>query len=94
MPKLSFTSENMPTPEEFQRMLAEAMAESNPVDELLELAHELQQYDLASDEFYIRFERGELGDATEFVEWSATYEMIQNLEDRLTVLGGEKADEQ
>ena len=53
-----------------------------------------QQYDLASDEFYTRFERGELGDATDFVEWSATYEMIQNLEDRLAVLSGEKADKQ
>jgi hypothetical protein len=39
-----------------------------------------------SDEFYPRFERGELGDATDFVEWSATCEMIQNLEERLAVL--------
>jgi hypothetical protein len=53
------------------------------------LAEFERQYDLASDEFYTRFERGELGDATDFVEWSATYEMIQNLEDRLAVLSRE-----
>jgi len=59
-----------------------------------QLAEFEQQYDLMSDEFYPRFERGELGDATDFVEWSATYEMLQNLENRLAVLSGEKADEQ
>ena len=59
-----------------------------------QLAEFEQQYDLMSDEFYPRFERGELGDATDFVEWSATYEMLQNLEIRLAVVSGEKADEQ
>jgi hypothetical protein len=59
-----------------------------------QLAEFERQYNLASDEFYIRFERGELGDATDFVEWSATYEMIQNLEDRLAILSGGKADKQ
>jgi hypothetical protein len=59
-----------------------------------QLAEFEQQYDLASDEFYPRFERGELGDATDFVEWSATYEMLQNLEDRLAVLSSEEAGKQ
>ena len=59
-----------------------------------QLAEFERQCDLASDEFCIRFERGELGDATDFVEWSATYEMLQNLEGQLAVLSGEKADEQ
>jgi len=54
-----------------------------------QLAEFERQYNLASDEFYARFERGELGDATDFVEWSATYEMIHNLEDRLAVLSRE-----
>jgi len=54
-----------------------------------QLAEFERQYKLASDEFYARFERGELGDATDFVEWSATYEMIHNLEDRLAVLSRE-----
>jgi len=49
-----------------------------------------RRYNLVSEEFYARFEQGELGDAVDFVEWSATYEMLQNLEDRLAVLSGEK----
>ena len=30
-----------------------------------------------------KFERGELGDAMDFVEWSATYEMVKRLERQL-----------
>jgi hypothetical protein len=87
MPKLSFTSENMPTPEEFQRMLAEAMAESNPVDELLELAHELQEYErkyeMSSSEFFERFRRGELGDDMDWIEWAGVYQLFQRLKRRV-----------
>jgi len=51
--------------------------------QLVEFEH---QYHLPSREFYERFERGELGDDTDFVEWSATFEMVQNLQRRLDVL--------
>lgn len=45
-----------------------------------------QQYAMPTSTFYARFERGELGDATDFVEWSATYEMVENLNKRLALL--------
>ena len=50
-----------------------------------------QRYSLNSEEFYERFEQGELGDAMDFVEWSATYEMAANLRRRLSILGWEEA---
>ena len=87
MPELSFTSENMPMAEKFQRMLAEAMSESNPVEELLELAHELQEYErkheMSSSEFFERFQRGELGDDMEWIDWAGTYQLFQRLKRRV-----------
>ena len=87
MPKLSFTSENMQTPEEFQHMLAEAMAESNPVDELLELAQDLREYErkyeMKSSEFFERFQRGELGDDMDWIDWAGTYQLFQRLKRRM-----------
>ncbi len=56
-----------------------------------QLADFEQRYSLSSEEFYERFEQGELGDAMDFVEWSATYEMAANLQHRLSILGGEEA---
>ncbi len=45
-----------------------------------------KQYAMKTPDFYARFEHGELGDATDFVEWSATYEMVENLNKRLALL--------
>jgi len=43
MVKVTVTEENKPTPEELRQMLAQAMAESNPVDDLLQVAAELRE---------------------------------------------------
>ena len=50
-----------------------------------------RKYPFDSKEFYEKFERGELGDAMDFVEWSATYEMVKNVERQLSVLGQKEA---
>lgn len=47
-----------------------------------------RRYSLSSRDFYARFERGEMGDDTDFVEWSATHEMLENLDTRLDILRG------
>ncbi|CAG0941895.1 hypothetical protein ANRL1_00736 [Anaerolineae bacterium] len=44
------------------------------------------QHAIKSPEFHARFERGEMGDTMDFVEWSATYEMVVNLNKRLALL--------
>jgi len=45
------------------------------------------RYGWTSDEFYPRFEQGELGDDTDFIEWSATIEMVKNLQRTIDLLG-------
>lgn len=81
MARVKYTKENMPkTRQEFQRALKEAIARSNPIDDLLELAVELHDYELehgmTSADFYPRYQRGEFDDdkmhAT--MRWAIAYE--------------------
>ncbi len=51
-----------------------------------QLAEFEAHYELDSAEFYARFERGDMGDATDLIEWSATVEMLANVEERLALL--------
>lgn len=46
------------------------------------------RYGLTTPKFYERFERGEMGDDADFFEWSATREMVQDLESDLELLQG------
>ncbi len=77
MARLTFTQENLPTPEEFRRLLLEAWLSSNPVDELLELAERLREYEqrygMSSPDFYERYQRGEMGDEREIMRWAMLY---------------------
>ena len=36
------------------------------------------QYQMPSDEFYRRFQAGELGDSADFFEWNTYYEMVRD----------------
>ena len=80
MTTLEFTQENWPTPDEFQRMVQDALAKSNPVDDLLELAEELrryeQQYGMSSEKFFRLLQQGELGDALDFIDWAGAYHLF------------------
>jgi hypothetical protein len=44
------------------------------------------QYGRSTPDFYERFERGELGDDADYFEWSATWEMVQQLQQGLRLL--------
>ena len=87
MTELSFTQENMPEPEEFQMLLAEAMARSNPLDELLELALELREYEqkygLSSRVFYAKYQQGEMGDSGEVMDWAMAYDSFLERKTRI-----------
>jgi hypothetical protein len=81
MAKVEFTKANLPkTRAGFQRALKEAMARSNPVDDLLELAVELhdyeRQYGMTSSAFYPRYQRAEFDDDTmhAMMKWAAAYD--------------------
>jgi len=45
-----------------------------------------EQFRMASDVFYQKFHRGELGDEEEFFRWDALVEMRQRLQQRLSML--------
>lgn len=44
------------------------------------------EYQMSSKDFHERFQKGELGDAANFFEWSAFYDMARNLRQRLDEL--------
>lgn len=58
-----------------------------------ELRRELEQFEqqcgLASTEFYARFERGEMGDDLDFVDWSGAWRVYQAVSDLLALLKAE-----
>ena len=80
MPKLTYKND-LPSPDEFQKALAQAMANANPVDDLLELANDLwefeQKYQMSSSDFYEQYQAGSLNDELQHcIEWVATYEFF------------------
>ncbi|MCB9079885.1 MAG: hypothetical protein H6631_19950 [Anaerolineaceae bacterium] len=80
MSKLTYENELPPT-DEFQKVLAEAMANTNPVDDLLELANNLwefeQKYQMLSADFYEKYQTGSLNDELQHcTEWVATYDFF------------------
>lgn len=80
MPELIFEGE-LPTADEFRQSLVEAMAMTNPIDDLLELATRLhdyeQMYQIASADFYQRYQSGTLDDELQHcTDWAATYDLF------------------
>ena len=47
-----------------------------------------RKYKIASEEFYERFSKGELGDSADFVEWFAYGDMYHRSVDRIKLLKG------
>lgn len=56
-------------------------------DELrVELKQFEQQYGTTSSDFYAQFERGEMGDDLDFVDWSGAWRVYQTVQDSLAIL--------
>jgi hypothetical protein len=45
-----------------------------------------KQYEMTSEDFYRSYERGEMGDSVDFMEWSSLYDMSHLLEHHLALL--------
>jgi len=75
------------TPEQFETTLREAMEKQSPIDDLLDLATQLvlleKRHDMKSSEFYEKFERGEMGDDTDFIWWASLYELFRDLKTKI-----------
>ena len=88
MPKVKFTKKNMPkSGKALVKALREAAKTTTPVDDLIELTRELVQmelkYKMPSDEFYKKFQKGEMGDSMEIMEWASSFEMHKSLQQGL-----------
>jgi hypothetical protein len=80
MPKLRY-KDKLPSSNEFQKALLEALGNSNPVDDLLDLSNDLwefeNQHQLSSVEFYQKYQAGLLEDELQHnVEWAITYDLF------------------
>ena len=82
MPQLIYQT-RPPSSADFQHALAEAMANTNPIDDLLHLGNELwgfeAKYHLSSADFYEQYQRGLLNDELQHcTEWVITYDLFIN----------------
>ncbi|MCB9434837.1 MAG: hypothetical protein H6668_22980 [Ardenticatenaceae bacterium] len=88
MPVLEFTSENLPTSEEFRRMLSLNDATYDPLEELLRLERDLakleQTHGLSSAEFYTQYQAGKFGDDREFICWAGRYTLYLRLKAKIS----------
>ncbi len=80
MPEFTFVG-NAPASAEFRQALADAMAATNPVDDLLVLAGRLGEYErkyrMSSAVFAQRYDVGNLDDTLQHcTEWAATYDLF------------------
>jgi hypothetical protein len=68
---------------------------ASPVEALIALIRSLvayeQQYKLSSAEFYARYQRGEMGDTADMIEWAGDYQhyvqLKAELEQKLAAVG-------
>ena len=73
------------------RQIARDEADLKRVEDAL--AQFERQYGLSSDEFWQRYQAGEMPDTADSMEWNALYKMRQRLIARLQVLRGEASHE-
>ena len=48
-----------------------------------------QQYEMSSEEFFQRWQAGEMADTADFMDWNALYQMAREVRERLDLLRGE-----
>jgi len=91
MATLRFTGTTMPkTSEELKALLREALENSSPMEDLVSLVRDLAQYEqrygMASVDFADKFQRGELGDAIDYVRWATKYRMYREVREEIESL--------
>lgn len=65
----------------------EAAEAQRDIDELsVDLLRFEERFGMTTEEFYNRFEAGEMGDDADFIEWASYYNMYQNAKIRFEAL--------
>lgn len=79
MAKVTITKDNLLSLDEFKTLLAQAETRSSTMDYMFRLLRVLvsyeDEYGMATDVFYARFMRGEMGDDLPFIRWAGRYEL-------------------
>jgi hypothetical protein len=79
MAKITITKDNLLSLAEFKALLEQTETRSSTMDYIFRLLRELVSYEekfnMASDVFYARFMRGEMGDDLPFIKWAGRYEL-------------------
>lgn len=70
------------------KLLAREVARTTGQKETLiaQISEFEQQYHLSNEDFLAQFQAGTLGDDMDFIEWAATLDMLENLNERLAFL--------
>ena len=55
-----------------------------------DLAELERKYGVSSEEFYEKFQAGQMSDEADFMEWNALYKMTTKLRNRLGILQGQR----
>lgn len=72
----------------YQHEIAEARSQLEQLE--ADLAEFETQYEITSNESYMRFQDGTIGDDMDYIEWSSLFQMTTNLRRRLDLLTSEK----
>lgn len=79
MSKITITKDNLLSLDEFKALLEQTETRSSTMDYMFRLLRELvayeDKYKMATDVFYARFMRGEMGDDLAFIKWAGRYEL-------------------
>ncbi len=77
-----------PTIQERHNEKADYPVHDPPLDALIAITKRLGlnegKYHIESEEFYYRYQKGEMGDDLEFMEWARDYRDCLNLRQRIT----------
>jgi hypothetical protein len=88
MSQVRYTAETIPqSGEELRQALRQALNDTTPLDDLIQLIRDLAQYEIRysmnSGDFLARFEAGELGDEIDFIRWANKVEIYQETKSEL-----------
>lgn len=79
MAKITITKDNLLSLAEFKALLEQMETRTSAMDYVFRLLREIsafeEKYNMASDVFYARFTRGEMGDDLPFIMWAGQYEL-------------------
>ena len=77
-------------------MVIQRMVYASPVEAIDALIRSLvayeQRYQMSSVDFYARYQKGDMGDSVDFVEWAGDYQhylqLKEEVEEKLVASGG------